>query len=117
MAHYPQQFSTDGLQGSGLELMRAIKRQVMTDWAEDLAEYPEWVVAEACRQWRRAVQGKFRPSISEFRQLCDVLLAPIRLKKYEAERVLAIARRKAEDETYFESERRKRFKLDDSHAA
>lgn len=62
--HYTKQYATDGLTGEGLELMKAIKRQVLADLAEDVAEYPSWVVSEACRGWRRSDAGKFRPSIS-----------------------------------------------------
>lgn len=111
MMHYPSQYSADGMTGKGAELMLAIKRQALSDWAEDIAEYPGWVVAAACKQWRRSEQGRFRPSISEFRQLCGVLLWPTMEKKLEAERALTSARRKAEFEAECEKQRRERYEL------
>ena len=98
MGHYPKQFAMDGLTGNAAQMVAEMRRQVMTDWAEDVAEYPLWVVSEACRRWRRAEQGKWRPSISEFRALCEGLLHPIRDQQRFVERALINARRKAEFE-------------------
>jgi hypothetical protein len=72
MFHYPQAYSLDGLEGSELEMMREIKKQVLRDWADDIAEFPLWVVKEAAKEHRRA--SKFRPSISEFRERCEKVL-------------------------------------------
>lgn len=110
MMHYPSQFSADGVAGKGAELVAGIQQSVRGDWAEDIAEYPGWVVSEACKVWRRSEQGKFRPSIAEFRHICDGLVAPILLDKRAAEMALENARRKARQDAYFESERLKRFK-------
>ena len=107
--HYPAQYSTDGLTGKGLELMQAIKRQVKTDFTADLAEYPSWVVEEACIRWRR--ESKFRPTSAELRGICDEILQPIRAAELEARKAIENAQRKAEFEAHCESERRRRYGL------
>ncbi|BAI74664.1 hypothetical protein AZL_b00010 (plasmid) [Azospirillum sp. B510] len=53
-----------------------IERMMALDWAEDLGEYPAWVIDAAARHWRRS--RKWRPSIAEMRALCEELCAPER---------------------------------------
>ncbi|WP_451979278.1 hypothetical protein [Azospirillum endophyticum] len=51
-----------------------VERMMALDWAEDLGEYPSWVIDAAARSWRRS--RKWRPSIAEMRSLCQELCAP-----------------------------------------
>ncbi|AWU96814.1 hypothetical protein [Azospirillum ramasamyi] len=53
-----------------------VERMMALDWAEDLGEYPAWVIDAAARNWRRS--RKWRPSIAEMRALCEELCAPER---------------------------------------
>lgn len=53
-----------------------VERMMALDWAEDLGEYPAWVIDAAARNWRRS--RKWRPSIAEMRSLCEELCAPER---------------------------------------
>ena len=53
-----------------------VERMMALDWAEDLGEYPAWVIDAAARNWRRT--RKWRPSIAEMRALCEELCAPER---------------------------------------
>ncbi|MBF5093674.1 hypothetical protein F1643_03310 [Azospirillum sp. INR13] len=53
-----------------------VERMMALDWAEDLGEYPAWVIDAAARSWRRS--RKWRPSIAEMRILCEELCAPER---------------------------------------
>ena len=45
-----------------------VEFMIAEDWAEDLGEFPAWVVDEAARQWRRS--RKFKPQICEIRDAC-----------------------------------------------
>ena len=45
-----------------------VEFMIAEDWAEDLGEFPAWVVDEAARQWRRS--KKFKPQICEIRDAC-----------------------------------------------
>ena len=109
MMHYPTQFATDGIQGEGLALMRAIKGQVMQDWAEDIQEYPTWAIQEACKVWRRGAKGMFRPSIADIRALADTAIYPYVYERNKAKRAIEAALLKAKYEAYCEEERRKRW--------
>jgi hypothetical protein len=46
-----------------------VEYAIAQDWAEDLGEFPGWVVEEAARQWRRT--KKFKPQICEMREACE----------------------------------------------
>lgn len=58
MLHYPVKDMTDGMNAS-----------LALDWLEDVAIYPLWAIQMACKEWRRT--QKWRPTISEFRTLCE----------------------------------------------
>jgi hypothetical protein len=45
-----------------------VQKGIAYDWAEDLAEFPEWAVHEAARKWRR-METK-RPTPAHIRDLC-----------------------------------------------
>ncbi|KAA0585931.1 hypothetical protein J2848_006858 [Azospirillum lipoferum] len=53
-----------------------VERMMALDWADDLGEYPAWVIDAAARNWRRS--RKWRPSIAEMRTLCEEICAPER---------------------------------------
>lgn len=53
-----------------------VERMMALDWADDLGEYPAWVIDAAARSWRRS--RKWRPSIAEMRALCEEICAPER---------------------------------------
>ncbi|WP_042703309.1 hypothetical protein [Azospirillum sp. B506] len=63
-----------------------VERMMALDWADDLGEYPAWVIDAAARSWRRS--RKWRPSIAEMRALCEDLCAPERAL---ADRLQALA--------------------------
>jgi hypothetical protein len=58
MLHYPVKDMTDGMNAS-----------LALDWLEDVAVFPLWAIQLACKEWRRT--QKWRPTISEFRALCE----------------------------------------------
>lgn len=62
----------------------ALKKAVALDWADDLEEFPEWAVEDACRQWRRAESRK--PTPADIRQRCHEETAQHRvtLRRLEA---------------------------------
>lgn len=55
---------------------RERKQQLADTYLEDLAEYPTWAIAEACKEWRR--ENEWRPLICHLRQLCQKKINPIR---------------------------------------
>lgn len=60
------------------ELPEAVERAVVMDWLEDVGgEFPESVVAEACRRWRRGAKMKFKPMPGEIREICVELLGSL----------------------------------------
>ena len=63
-----------------------VERMMALDWADDLGEYPAWVIDAAARNWRRS--RKWRPSIAEMRALCEEICAPERAL---ADRLQALA--------------------------
>lgn len=63
-----------------------VERMMALDWADDLGEYPAWVIDAAARSWRRS--RKWRPSIAEMRTLCEEICAPERAL---ADRLQALA--------------------------
>jgi hypothetical protein len=73
------------------DMPNAVEAAIAQDWAEDLGEFPFWAVEQAARQWRRT--KRFRPTISEMRDLC---LAATRTARTMLERVSILVAR-AED--------------------
>jgi len=75
LAHYPNP-------GLAPEIEQAIAQ----DWADDLAEFPQWCLDKACQMWRRDQKRyRFRPLPGDIRQLClevvgDLLKIQSRLK-------------------------------------
>lgn len=63
-----------------------VEQMMALDWADDLGEYPAWVIDAAARSWRRS--RKWRPSIAEMRALCEEICAPERAL---ADRLQALA--------------------------
>ena len=51
-----------------------VERMIAEDWADDLGEFPSWVIDEAARWWRR--NKVFKPSICEIRRLCAGYIEP-----------------------------------------
>jgi hypothetical protein len=47
----------------------AIEENIVSDWTEDLAEFPIWAIDDAARSWRRTKQ--YRPRIAEILELCQ----------------------------------------------
>ena len=43
------------------------------DWTDDLAEFPEWAINRACREWRRTQDEA--PIIAGIRRLCEDAVA------------------------------------------
>jgi len=48
------------------ERLRALQ---ISDWLDDLGEFPAMIVADSCALWRRSYPGK-RPTPGDIRQLC-----------------------------------------------
>ena len=46
----------------------AVRRQIITDWIEDLVEFGPALVEKACREWRQTQRR--RPAIADVRRLC-----------------------------------------------
>ena len=49
----------------------AEKDQIIVDWCDDLGEFSETHIAQACRDWRRTQQ--YRPRIAEIVAMCERL--------------------------------------------
>ncbi len=53
------------------DLPPAIEEAIAEDWLDDLAEFPEWSILEACRSWRRdSKRYRFKPLPGDIRMLC-----------------------------------------------
>ena len=46
-----------------------LQTAVISDWLEDLAEFPPWAVEDACRMWRRTESR--RPTPAVIRKICQ----------------------------------------------
>ena len=74
------------------ELPEAVERAVVMDWLEDVGgEFPESVVAEACRRWRRGPKMKFKPMPGEIREMCLELLGRLPVLADRLRKLLAAA--------------------------
>ncbi|MEI6558940.1 MAG: hypothetical protein WCO00_11085 [Rhodospirillaceae bacterium] len=64
-------------------LPAVVEEAIAADWADDLGDYPAWVVEEACRAWRRdARRYRFRPLPGDIRRLCDEIAAvPLEMRR------------------------------------
>ncbi|PWC88487.1 hypothetical protein TSH100_07785 [Azospirillum sp. TSH100] len=71
-----------------------VERMMALDWADDLGEYPGWVIDAAARSWRRS--RKWRPSIAEMRALCEEICAPERALADRLQALADAAPRKAD---------------------
>ena len=48
-----------------------VEAAIVQDWLDDLGEFPFWVIAEACKQWRRhPSKFRFKPMIGDILALC-----------------------------------------------
>ena len=61
------------------------------DWAEDLGDYPAWVVEAAARQWRRT--KRFKPQICEMIALCEAECGEKRIHRDRLRAMVDAARR------------------------
>ena len=54
-----------------VDLPPAIEEYLAEDWLDDLAEFPEWSILDACRAWRRdRKRYRFKPLPGDIRALC-----------------------------------------------
>lgn len=106
-SHYTPRLNPAGLSEGRAREVAAERMSLKADWLEDMEEYPAWVVADACRQWRRCAKGMFQPSIADIRGICAETMAPVMRTRYQAARLVREAADKAERDAYAEAERQK----------
>lgn len=70
-----------------------VQEALLTDWTEDLEEFPRWAIDKACRDYRR--REAWHPTISDIRELCEAAVAEDRRSLRLLERLLAAQRRQA----------------------
>lgn len=79
-----------------------LRAALAQDWLGDLREFTATVVADACREWRRAETK--RPTIADIRRLCQELQPPQQppapRHDVEAGHRLAATRQQREDAAY-----------------
>jgi hypothetical protein len=57
-------------------LPEAVEAAIAEDWADDLGEYPFWVLEDAARQWRRDPKKyRFKPLPGDIRRICEEIVA------------------------------------------
>ncbi|MEI8393214.1 MAG: hypothetical protein WCF85_00660 [Rhodospirillaceae bacterium] len=78
-------------------LPAAVEAALAEDWLDDLGEFPQWAIDDACRAWRRdPVKFRFRPYPGDLRKLClERVEAAVNLRQRTA-RLLARASAAAE---------------------
>lgn len=70
----------------------AVEQAVAEDWADDLGDFPEWAVVEACRRWRRdPVRYRFKPLPGDIRALCADVVAKETTLAYRLRTLLSSA--------------------------
>lgn len=56
-------------------LPERLEMAVADDWADDLAEFPQWAIEDACQQWRRhPTKYRYKPLPGDIRNLCEELV-------------------------------------------
>ena len=69
-----------------------VEAAIAEDWADDLGEWPAWVVAAACRAWRQhPTKYRFKPLPGDIRLLCIEIAGKLPVVKQRLERLLASA--------------------------
>lgn len=77
-------------------LPAAVEAAIAADWLDDIGEYPAWIVAEACRRWRRhPVKYRYRPLSGDIRALCVELAGRLPVIADRLRRLLAAVPREA----------------------
>lgn len=52
-----------------------VAEAIAEDWAQDLRDFPDWAILEACSSWRRE-ETQRRPTPGHIRNLCQKRVAP-----------------------------------------
>ena len=74
----------------GAELPAQVEAAIAEDWLDDLGEFPEFVVTEACRQWRRhPSKHKFKPLPGDIRLMCEDIVGRLPVLADRLRRLLA----------------------------
>lgn len=75
------------------DMTPAMNTSVAMDWLDDLGAFPLWAIKIACKEWRQT--QKWRPTIAEFRTLCDTATWLHRYKMNRMFQMMEAARKKA----------------------
>ena len=107
--HYTPTFNPTGMAEEYAKHVMKTRKMVQEDWVEALAEYPAWVVRDACKQWLYAEEGKFPPKIANIRKICNELMEPILRPMRVAESIRVRQRRRDELDAFFERQRAAKY--------
>ena len=70
----------------------AVEQAVAQDWADDLSEWPAWVVVAACKAWRQhPTKYRFKPVPGDIRLLCIEIAGKLPVVKQRLEKLIAAA--------------------------
>ena len=75
-------------------LPSAVEGAIAANWLDDIGEYPSWIVAEACRRWRRhPTKYRFRPLPGDIRALCVEIAGRLPVIAERLRKLLAVVPR------------------------
>ncbi len=74
------------------ELPSHVEAALAEDWLDDLGEFPEWIIREACRLWRRhPTKYRYKPLPGDIRALCLEVAGRLPIVADRLRRLLATA--------------------------
>lgn len=106
--HYTPTFNPTGMAEEYAKHVMKTRKMVQEDWVDALAEFPAWVIRDACKQWLYGEEGKFPPKIANIRKICNELMEPILKPVRVAEAIRVRQRRREELDAFFERQREAR---------
>lgn len=66
------------------DMKESENEMLMQDWLEDLSEYPNWAINDACVHYRK--NNKWRPTVSDIIKICDSLVFSVKWEKRRLEK-------------------------------
>ncbi len=68
------------------DMPASLQTAVMSDWLDELSEFPAWAIQEACRDWLRNERRK--PTLSEILLRCNAATHEPRIERCVLDRCL-----------------------------
>ncbi len=68
------------------DMPASLQTAVMSDWLDELAEFPAWAIQQACRAWLR--REKRKPSLADIISLCNDAMHDARTERTVLQRCI-----------------------------